>query len=206
MNNKTFFIIITILIPIAIISFLSYSFTGFDKNSTVKMSDFPKTIGEWTSEDIPLDQRVYELLETDNLIMRDYKNKQGETVNLYIIYSQDNRKVAHPPEICLQGEGATVVDKSPIQITNIINANKLILEKRTSRELAIYWYKVGKLNTNVFLKQQLNMAISGLFGRKTSIAMIRVIAVIQDNKQDEALNKIKSFCAGMVPLLEKYVP
>jgi hypothetical protein len=65
---------------------------------------------------------------------------------------------------------------------------------------------VGKLNTNVFLKEQLYMAVSNLFGKKISIAMVRVITIIEDNKQEGALNKIKSFCAVMAPLLEKYIP
>ena len=170
------------------------------------MSDFPKAIGEWTSEDVPLDERTYELLETKNLIMRDYKDSKGGTVNLYIVYSQDNRKVTHPPEICLQGGGGTVVDKTPIQVTDSIKATKLLIEKAISQELVIYWYKSGNVNTNIFLMQQFKMAIEHLLGKKTSIAMIRVMTTIENNRQEEALSRLKSFCSLIEPLLNKYVP
>jgi EpsI family protein len=206
MNTKNFYIVIIILIIVGIVSFLSYLPSRFETQFDIKMSNFPNSIGEWTAEDIPLDERTYKLLETKNLIMRDYKNPKGETVNLYIVYSKDNRKVSHPPEICLQGGGATVVEKTHINVTNTIKANKLIIEKKLSRELAVYWYKVGKINTNVFLSQQLVMAVSNLFGSKTSIAMIRVLTEIEDEKQEAALNKIKTFCSLIEPLLNKYVP
>ena len=206
MKDKNFYIIVGILVIVGLISLFSYMPTRLETNFKIKMSDFPKAIGEWTSEDVPLDERTYELLETKNLIMRDYKNSKGKTVNLYIVYSQDNRKVAHPPEICLQGGGATVVDKTSIQLTGSIKAVKLILEKAVSRELVVYWYKLGNANTNIFLKQQFKMAIEHLLGKKTPIAMVRVLTVIEDNRQEEALSRLKSFCSLVEPLLNKYVP
>ncbi len=170
------------------------------------MSDFPKTIGEWTSEDIPLSERDHELIETKNLIMRNYKNRGGDIVNLYIIYSQGNRNVSYPPEIRLQGQGETITNKSSVQITNSIEATKLIIEKDISRELVVYWYEAGKLNTNSYLKQQIKIVIDRMFGKKISVALIRLLTEIKNEKEDVALTKIKTFCALIEPLLEKYMP
>lgn len=206
MNDKKFIIVIVILAVTAGISFLAYMPAKFEDSSIVKMADFPKTIGDWTSEDITLSKREYELLETNNLIMRNYTNKNGDKVNLYIIYSQENRKVSHPPEICLQGGGAAITNKIPLQITGSINATKIILEKNAIPELAAYWYKAGKFHTNSYLKQQLNMSINRIFGKKTSIALIRVLTKIEDNKEEAALNKLKGFCKLIEPLLAQYVP
>jgi len=206
MNNKTFLFIALILTVVAVFSLISYMPIKPNAATKISVTDFPKTIGEWVSQDIPLDKRVYELLETKNLIMRNYINKQGEAVNCYIIYSQDNRKVAHPPEICLQGEGATVVEKTAIQITDSIKATKLILEKSLSRELVIYWYKAGNLNTNDYLKQQLKIVIDRMSRKSSSGALIRLATEIKGDNQDKALSLIQSFAKQIEPLIQKYAP
>ena len=206
MNNKTFLFIALILIVVAVLSLISYLPIKSSPTAIINVTDFPKTIGEWVSQDIPLTERVYELLETKNLIMRNYINKQGEAVNCYIIYSQDNRKVAHPPEICLQGEGATVVEKTAIQVTDSIKATKLILEKSLSRELVIYWYKAGNLNTNDYIKQQLKIVINRMLHKSSSGALIRLATEIKGDKQNKALSLIQTFAMQIEPLIQKYAP
>jgi len=207
MNNKTFLFIALILTVVAVFSLISYMPIKPNAATKISVTDFPKTIRGWISQDIPITERVYELLETKNLIMRNYINKQGEAVNCYIIYSQDNRKVAHPPEICLQGEGATVVDKRAIQVTDSIKATKLILEKSLSRELVIYWYKAGNLNTNDYIKQQLKIVINRMLRKSSSGALIRLTTEIKgDNQDNKALSLIQAFAKQIEPLIQKYAP
>ena len=206
MNNKNFIITLVILILAGVIGFILYLPSRVTEMDNIKMSDFPKTFGEWDSEDIALSERVYELLETKNLIMRNYKNKQGDIINLYIIYSQDNRKVSHPPEICLQGGGATITNKSPVQITDSTKATKLIIENGNSRELVVYWYNAGEVHTNRYLRQQLKTVVDRMSGKKSSNVLIRVLTQVGDSGQDEALNKIKLFCAEIEPLLKTCIP
>jgi len=195
-----------ILTVVAVFSLISYMPVKPNAATEISVTDFPKTIGEWKAQDIPLDEHVYELLETKNLIMRNYKNRQGESVNCYIIYSQDNRKVAHPPEICLQGEGATVVDKTAIQVTDSIKATKLILEKSLSRELVIYWYKAGNLNTNDYIKQQLKIAINRMLRKSSSGALIRLVTEIKGESQGKALSLLQTFAKQIEPLIQKFAP
>ena len=206
MNNKTFIFIALLLTVVAVFSLISYMPVKLDATMKISVTDFPKVVGGWKAQDIPLDEHVYELLETKNLIMRNYINKQGEAVNCYIIYSQDNRKVAHPPEICLQGEGATVVEKTAIQITDSIKATKLILEKSLSRELVIYWYKAGNLNTNDYIKQQLKVAINRMLRKSSSGALIRLATEIKGESQDKALSLLQTFAKQIEPLIQKYAP
>ena len=201
----TFTAVVVILVFSGIIGFVFY-FGGVKDGSSIKIENFPKTIGEWRSADIPLDDRVYRLLGTNNLIMREYKNPQGQSVNLYIVYSLANLKVVRAPEICLQNEGGTIVDKSSVSVSNSFPAVKLLLEKKFSRELVVYWFRIAGLNTSNLLKQQLKMALNQIRGKNTSIALIRVITNIENNNESEALDRIKSFCSLLMPLLPEYVP
>jgi len=206
MNNKTFIAVIFILILVSIVGLLSYLPTRFDSMSNVKMEDIPKTIGEWSATDIPLLERDYQILETRNLIMREYKNPAGEVVYLYIIYSEGNRKVAHPPEVCFMGSGATIVNKTPLQLNQSIVANKLNIEKDDLQQVVLYWFRAGNLNTDKYSKQQTQFVLNRLLRKRTSGAMIRISTDIKDGKEEPALQRVKSFTAELVPLLDKYVP
>jgi len=206
MKNLKFFIILTVLLLSGIVGYKYYFTQLKDSDLTAKMSDFPREIGEWKSRDIPMGQRVYELLETDNLIMREYIDKQGNEINFYIIYAGDNRKVAHPPEICLQGDGMAVLGQTKVKVTDSIEATQLILEKQNIKQMAVYWYKTGKYYTHDYLDQQLRVSANRLLGKQTSLALIRVITSIKDNDQAKAFNKIQAFCFLLQPLLDQYVP
>lgn len=206
MNNKTFLIVVVILSMVTVIGLISYLPTRFDVSSRIKVADFPMQIGGWTAKDIPLSERDYEILETRNLIMREYKNKKGEAVYLYIIYSEDNRKVSHPPEVCYLGSGLTIVDKSIIQLTNAIRATKMLAEQANSRQLVVYWFKAGKLYTEKYLKQQLKIVSDRMLGKRTSGAMIRLSGDIKNNDETAALKTLQLFASQIEPLLPKYVP
>jgi EpsI family protein len=206
MNNRNFIIVTVILLVVSIIGFKSYLPAKFDTASTIRVADFPMQVGEWTATDIPLTQKEYDILETKNLFVRDYKNSKGEVVNLYVIYSEQNRKVSHPPEVCYTGSGATITERSQFQITDSIRANKLLVEKADSRQLVVYWYKAGKFNTAEYLKQQLKVSTDLTFGRKTSGALIRLSAEIKGDDESSALTLIKSFCSEIETLIERYVP
>ena len=205
MSNKNFIVVVSILIIVSVVGFINYLPTRFDKATKVLMADFPKTIGEWQATDIPLTERDYEILETKNLIMRDYKNTKGDSVYLYIVYSENNRKVTHPPELCFTGSGLTIVDKSSIQLTNNIRGVKLLMEKGDARELVVYWFRAGSFNTDSYVKQQLKVVFDLLRGKRTSCALLRLSTDIKENGE-EALGLIKEFCSQIEPLLAKYIP
>lgn len=206
MKNMNLLIACVLLVLAGSVGYRSYFTAASVSAGAVKMSDFPLTIGEWKAEDLPLEEHVYELLETRNLIMREYANTSGDSINLYIIYSRDNRKVSHPPEICLQGEGGVVTEKLSFPISPAITATRLILEKDGIRQAVVYWYKAGADYTNNYLEQQLKVSGSRLVGKKPSLALIRVVTLIQEKKDEEAFNKIRTFCSLLEPFLSQYAP
>lgn len=205
-KKRTYTAVILILAATAAIGNFFYFYGAIGRKEEISISAFPKKIGQWSSVDVPLEKRVYDLLETKNLIMRDYRNKNGETINFYVIYSRDDRKVSHPPEICLQGDGATVVEKSPLIVAGKIKATKLVLEKKDSREIAVYWFKAGENYTNNYIGQQFKVSLDRLMGKRTSLALIRLIAVVENNNDQQTLARILSFSSAIEPFLKKYAP
>lgn len=206
MNNRNFFIAAVILIIAAATALISYLPGREDIALKTKVSDFPQKIGGWSSTDVKVSDDVYRILETRNLFVREYKNAKGDSVFLYIVYSEDNRKVSHPPEVCLMGSGMSIVDKSSIPVSDSITANKLLVETANSRELVVYWFKAGSLNTDKYLKQQFKIVLGRLLGKRTSGALIRLSADIKNDNRQKTLNLLKSFISQIEPLLSKYVP
>ncbi len=204
MKNITFILTVIILLGVAIIVIIP---AKFDLQQEAQMSNFPKKFGDWKGEDLELRESDYAILETKNLIMRDYKNSKGEKVNLYIIYSSDNRKALHPPEICYTGGGAgTILEKGLTAINANFKANKFVIENKNSSQLVVYWFKSGDLSTYSYIRQQLKTVKDRLMQKKASGAMIRISAAIDPKNPNKAINLIKSFSENIIPLINRYAP
>ncbi len=206
MDNLKFYIVAGILFVSAVVGLSSYLPTRFDTGDQVQMSALPEKIGKWVGKDIPLTERDYAILETKNLVMRQYTDPAGRTLLFYIIYSGDNRKVLHPPEVCYLGGGATITEKAVIPVTSGIKANKMITEIASGRQYVVYWYKAGALNTENYFNQQARVMLRRLIGKKTSSAMIRISADLKDGEDASVAKMIKEFAVDVEPLLVKYVP
>lgn len=204
MSLRNFIIVILLLLAASVITNKQVKYNLQDEP---QVSKFPLTIGDWRGTDIPLSERDYKILETRNLFIRDYKNlKTKESVSLYIIYSQDNRRALHPPEICYTGGGATITKKTVIALSGSIKANMFTIDSKQAKQMVVYWFKSNTLNTYSYLKQQLKVVCDHMLGKKTSGAMIRISALIKDNNPESTLSLIKSFASEIQPLLDTYVP
>ena len=204
MNNKTFIIAAVLLVGVAIIANTPAKFSA---GKEIQVSDFPKTIGNWQGTDIEIPERDYEILETRNLFIRDYKNaKTGEEVNLYIIYSQDNRRTLHPPEVCYSGGGSTILKKSVVQITDSLQANIFTIEEKNFKQLVAYWYKSKNLSTYNYMKQQIRVVLDRLLRKSTYGAMIRFAGLIKDNNEAAALEMLRGFIRECEPAINRLLP
>lgn len=207
MNNFKFYAVVLILVLAGAVGIISYLPVKLDTASKIQVSALPMRIGAWEGKDIPLTQKDYDILETTNLVMREYAHPSIGKVLLYIIYSEDNRKVSHPPEVCYTGGGSTITEKGVVDATNNIKANKMITETSSGlRQFVLYWYKAGELNTAKYMEQQARIVWRRTFGKKTSAAMIRVSSEVKEGKEKEIYLQIRQFCEILEPLLQKYVP
>ena len=208
---KRYILIITIFSIVAVLSLYLY-YQQIKPEDAFNVSDFPMKIGQWSAEDIPLDDEVYEILETRNLILREYKTKDAPSVVLYIIYADKNRKATHPPEICLTGGGVTILEKKEkdLKITDNnqkldIKVNYMLTEQGKTREVFIYWFKAGKTFTPKYLNQQLRIMFNQLKGKSSGGAMIRLSTRIVENEQ-EAINRLTGFTKEIIPIIIKTIP
>jgi EpsI family protein len=210
-NSNQFTLIIFTLIITSVLSWMLY-FRQADQKDTVDINQFPKTIGTWTSTDIPLTQDEYEILETKNAFVRLYTNSVDQSqVYLYLVYSQTNRKVAHPPEICYTGSGLNITEDVhatiPVQYQNlVIQANRLRLNKRDFSQIVYYWFKIGDHFTSNYWKEQILIAVDSMLGKTQSSALIRVSANIKGGDTAKTISTLNSFINLITPQIFQYLP
>ena len=208
--NKSFIILLGLFFITGTVSWTLY-FKEYHQHDTVNIHTFPQEIAGWQSEELPIKDRDYEILETRNAFTRKYTNKQGDSVYLFIVYSQTNRKVVHPPEICYTGGGATFISNMhhtidiPQPKMQIIS-NKYLVEQGAYRQYMCYWFKVGDTFTPNYLKGQTLIAIKRLTGQPASGALIRLSATVDPENPDKAMQLIDDFARLITPQLFQYLP
>ncbi|MCA9399858.1 MAG: EpsI family protein [Candidatus Omnitrophica bacterium] len=179
------------------------------KEDTVNIHTFPKEFDGWSSKELTITDKEYEILETRNAFVREYSNDTGQTVFFFTVYSQNNRKVSHPPEICYTGNGMSVLENTEDAIAvegQEVPVHELLLEHARYQQVAYYWFKVGDTFTNSYWKQQALIVWKSLIGEPASSALIRISATIKDGNKGQAEKALKDFSQSMVPELFKYLP
>lgn len=210
-NPKKFLLIQAVLLITIILSWNFYFQTAIQRDD-VDIGNFPKTFGAWVSEDLPIPSEDLAMLETTNAFVRRYTNKtDGAEVYLFLVYSQHNRKVAHPPEICYLGSGVSIIENvhDPIKVeykSLTIPTNRLKLLRQRFEHLSFYWFKIGERFTANYWDQQILTAFNAVRGAKAGSALIRVSADVINGDQEKAVKDIKAFTNVMTPALFQYLP
>jgi EpsI family protein len=209
--QKRYIIAVGLLIITAILTFGAFSKGVYsDKLYT---ADIPLVIGSWYGIEITMDERTYELLETKDTIMREYINTSGDKVVLTVVYSKENIRVVHAPDICLSGGGSNICDEAIETVSfgdkpkkhNIFN--RFTVENGSEKQIVLFLYKTGKKTTPKALQMQFNFFINKALRRSShSVALIRFSSYAINGDTETATRKTKQFAAEAMPVLLKYLP
>ncbi|MCP5008182.1 MAG: EpsI family protein [Planctomycetes bacterium] len=208
--NKRYLTITGLLSVTAFITF----YLSMDVQSRETMSYaslLPLDFKEWSGREIEIGKRTLEILETNDVLMRNYRGKDSAPVQLCIVYASNNRKVSHPPEVCYKGSGWSLEYKGPLLLSTGPGIKpgfpviKLVIEKGIQKNLVFYWYKCNDDFTSNYYKQQINIVKSGIIDGKSTSGMIRISTQIEDN-EEIASARIENFFMDLLPLIEEYLP
>lgn len=203
-EEKSFIGVAIFLAVVGIISIGLY-FRQLKESGSVKASNIPIEIGKWKGEDVPLEEKVYAILETKNVIVRKYTEPDGTQVVLYIACSDINRRVSHPPEVCYTGGGDMILDKEIVDMADF-KVNSFVSSKDNIKSLVYYWYKAGDRFTTNYVSQQVNAVLNQLKGNKSTIALVRVSTQMMNYDKEKAGRVLQEFSAQIIPLVRKYLP
>jgi len=170
----------------------------------------PRQFGSWAmvSERGPSEDER-RILETDAIMTRTYSTGGAIQCDLSTVFARDNRRVAHPPEICYKGSGWTVerrtIEEFPVE-GQPFRTNRLLLLRGEVRLLVLYWYKAGPTSTENYLKMQWNIVKTHFTRRGSSSALIRVSAVSSSPNDDEkVVATLREFASLAIPAVNKAI-
>jgi EpsI family protein len=141
------------------------------------------------SHDIPLDQQTKDILETGDCLNRVYLAPGKADMGFCIIFSRDNRKGTHPPDLCLAGAGEGIMAQNDLLATSAdggrkIPCRELIVQAGRQKQYFLYTYKCGGSYTNSFWRQQFTIFRNGLLDQDSSGALIRVSTNVDTTVED----------------------
>ena len=159
-------ILIILLLTSLLVNFLSYDTYYRAEDGFQAVKNIPRKIERWYGQDIPLESRVYEILETKSIINRIYHTGKGHKVLLPVVYHPETKVDFHAPESCLGGKGIQIHEASKaLIIVNggqkvKINLNQLIWQQGGKEKLVYYFYKAGEFLGESYLKLRFSLAVN----------------------------------------------
>jgi EpsI family protein len=175
---------------------------------------FPRTLGAWASEDIPLTQDVRDVLGPGDFLLRAYSDAStGSQVTLFIAYfpSQRTGDTIHSPKNCLPGAGWTPVQSDRITVDLPGHApflvNRYVIAQAQQRQLVLYWYWAHNRAVASEYSAKFYLISDSIRMHRTDGSLVRVTTPLAENQSIESAQQtLLSFTGNVVPLLNTYVP
>ena len=163
------------------------------------------------SYELEMDDLTLTILETRDYLYRRYVSPGTAPLDFCVIFSQDNRKGTHPPDLCLEGgSGQDIVAKGDVLIPAAgdraaLPCREIVVQSGTERTYFLYTYRCGNKYTASFWQQQFTIFSNGLLNRNASGALIRVSTPVGTSLPDTRKRSM-ALMAAAVPHLERALP
>jgi len=191
-----------------------------DKREDIQLArkdfiSFPNDIVEWHGSKYKFEQIILDSLKTDDYIISNYRNNQGDIINFYIAYyaSQQAGSAAHSPRACIPGGGWKINDLRTIEIPEVkingqpLSANRLLIKKGDSGQLVYYWFQQrGRVITNEYLVKWY-LFWDALTKNRTDGSLVRLTTPVSTGDDlNKADRRLVEFIKQVEPILPDYIP
>ncbi len=206
-----------VLVTLAVVVGLSMLWgreTAREHRGAVAAQAVPETVlvGEqtFTGESLILDQQTLTILETDDYLCRLYRAPQQLPFELLIVFSADNRKGTHPPDVCLEGSGEKILTKDrqwvPLAGGRELAMKELVTQYDNRLSYHLFVYKCGDRYTTSFFTQQATIFANGLLARNTAGALIRVTVLVPGTDVNRAREQAMAAAGVLMPIIDANLP
>ena len=161
----------------------------------------------WQGYDQILDEKTLTILETSDYLYRRYVSGQMNPVDICVIFSRDNRKGTHPPDLCAEGAGGNIVAKGDLILNGLpsreaVPCSEFVTNEGGKEFYYLYTYKYGHNYTRSFWRQQLGIFLNGLMNHNSAGALIRISTPIRTDVENARLKSI-ALLREAVPYLDR---
>jgi EpsI family protein len=174
----------------------------------LRLAAIPSAIGDWRGRDLEVTERQQGLLETRDVLLREYRGGADEVLACVAVAGPSS-KAAHPPEVCYRGQGWHVVAQT-IWDAPLGGRSRplceLIVEREGARELVWSWYRVGADETESWWREQWLAVKARLAGRDVPAALLRFSTPVADpagpEEQRAAQARLVRFLGMFLPVAD----
>jgi len=176
------------------------------------------TLGDaaYVGSDLVLEDKVLAILETDDYVYRRFapetNTKTGGTsgFDLLIVFSKNNRRGTHSPELCIQGSGEQIVSKGLVDVpatgADPWPMREVVSQSGQRMVYYLYTFKSGHSYTTSYTKQQAAILFNGIVQRDSAGALIRLTVVVRDGDLESARRVARDAAVGLMPIIDKNLP
>jgi EpsI family protein len=183
------------------------------------LSLVPQTIGQWSSQDIPITEDTLAILGDGHFLNRLYSDPASSRqhlsppVSLFIGYfpTQRTGQSIHSPQNCLPGAGWTFASSKTIYLDGPGLKNyavgEYLITNGTEKQVVLYWYLAhGRSIANDYVAKAYMMA-DAIRWNRTDGALVRLVTPLQPNESfDGAQVRVLKFADAFVPMLPRFIP
>ncbi|GEM_PF-691292 len=168
-------------------------------------------LGDWMGTEQVVSEDTVAILGTDDVVDRHYVKEGEPWVDMAIVFAQEQRKVAHPQEICLKGAGYSIQSYSrpevPTGLTDPaqISVVRLQIERGNKRHLVYYWYKCGNHYTSSYYRENALIIWSQLTLRPANGALIKLTTPIDEDLASSE-KRLQDFLTLVMPEITSKLP
>ncbi len=177
------------------------------------LEGFPQVIGSWENAGLQrLPDDVLDILQVDDYIMRDYKDRAGNVSSLYIGYYKSHRGSAeiHTPEHCQAGGGWEILDMTERDLNFSGAEEKMrfveaLYEKDQEKLLFFYWYYINGKYITKFYRYKLSIIVNSLLYHRSDASFVRIAVPVINDDVDSASSLGENFLKEVVPVINTYL-
>ena len=180
---------------------------------------FPTKVGGWEAGPPErLEANIEAVLKADDYLLVGYSSTAHQApVNLFVAWyrKQTEGSGIHSPEVCVPAGGW---EMSKIEVETIgvqlpsgadmqVEVNRAIIRKGLSKQLVYYWFEQrGRRLTSDYVSKAVTVMDAMTIGR-TDGGLVRLVTpIVGSESERDADDRLKSFMAGLLPILPVFVP
>ena len=176
------------------------------------LRELPYTLGDWTGEDHPLQERIVQAVSVSDYTNRVYFEAGADApVELYIGYyaSQRTGDTIHSPRNCLPGAGWDPVRSEIAKISlpsgRQVLLNEYVIRRDQNKQMVFYWYQGrGRVIASEYAGK-FWMVADAISRNRTDGALIRLVTPMDDG-EEKARARLVSFTQILFPYLDDLIP
>ena len=203
---------LTIIILLVAIVYLKVFTTIESVPLPTDIDSFPKQVGSFTmSGSSGFSEEVLQELGVSSYINRDYRDKDGHQLSLYLGYYEEQREgsMIHSPKHCMPGSGWNPVESAVVPISipgsdQSYKVNRILFQKGMDKLIMHYWYQGrNRVVANEYI-DRFFLIMDSIIRHRSEGALVRVLGSWDPDGSYE--KKQEEFVAGLFPILQQYLP